>query len=73
MGSPDLTHLRTVKAGDRLDLMTHNIYNDTKYLMQVAKVNKLSTFRRLKPGAELALPTLQKPGARMTNGSEVIQ
>jgi hypothetical protein len=60
--SPDLTHLRTVKAGDRLDLMTYNIYNDARYLLQVAKVNSLSTVRRVKPGAELRFPPLQKPG-----------
>lgn len=61
--SPDLTHVRTIKAGDRLDLMTHEIYNDVKYLLQVAKFNNLPTLRRLKPGLRLAFPPLEKPGA----------
>lgn len=64
--SPDLTHNRMVKAGDRLDLMTHDIYADTKYLLQVAKFNKLRTIRRLKPGAALAFPPIEKPGATET-------
>ncbi len=58
--SPDLTHLRQAKAGDRLDLMTHNIYNDTKYILQVAKANKLITLRRLKSGTELRFPPIDK-------------
>lgn len=66
--SPDLTRIRIVKAGDRLDLMTHGIYNDVKYLLQVAKINNLSTLRRLKPGLHLDFPPLEKPGSeeRMT-------
>lgn len=61
--SPDLTRGRTVKAGDRLDLMTHDIYNDVKYILQVARFNGLRTLRRLKPGSQLAFPPLEKPGA----------
>lgn len=58
--SPDLTHLRQTVAGDRLDLMTHGIYNDTKYLLQIAKVNKLNSLRNLKPGQELRFPPIDK-------------
>ncbi|GAA4276772.1 CIS tube protein [Aquimarina mytili] len=58
--SPDLTHVRLVKAGDRLDWMTDEIYNDPKYVMQVARANGLTTFRQIKPGRELVFPPLEK-------------
>lgn len=58
--SPDLTHVRKVKAGDRLDLMTHSIYRNTKYLLQVAQRNDLLTIRRLRPGSDLHFPPIEK-------------
>ena len=58
--SPDLTHSRLVKAGDRLDNMTNEIYNDSKYVLQIAKVNGLSTFRKISPGAQFVFPPLDK-------------
>lgn len=58
--SPDLTHYRKVDQSDRLDLMSFRIYNDPKYLLQVAKVNMLTTIRVLKPGAELYFPPFNK-------------
>jgi len=62
--SPDLTHIRTTKAGDRLDLMTHAIYNDTRFLLQVARVNNLGTIRKIKPGVQLRFPPVEKPGSQ---------
>jgi len=58
--SPDLTHYRTVKQGDRLDLMSFAIYNDPKYLLQVGKVNALSSIRNVRPGAALYFPPFDK-------------
>lgn len=58
--SPDLTHVRLVKAGDRLDLMTYKIYKDSNYVLQVAKANGLSSFREIQPGRELVFPPLEK-------------
>lgn len=58
--SPDLTHKRTVQAGDTLPLMTERIYGDSKYYLEVAKVNGLINFRQLKPGTELYFPPLEK-------------
>lgn len=58
--SPDLTHKRTVKAGDTLPLMTERIYGDSKYYLEVAKVNNLINFRQLKPGTELYFPPIEK-------------
>lgn len=58
--SPDLTHVRLVKAGDRLDLMTFDIYKDPKYVTQIARANNLSTFRKINPGLEIVFPPLDK-------------
>lgn len=60
LSSPDLTHHRKVRAGDRLDLMTHDIYNDATYFLQVARVNNLSTVRRIRPGTDLYFPPFDK-------------
>ncbi|MCR9173193.1 MAG: LysM peptidoglycan-binding domain-containing protein [bacterium] len=58
--SPDLTHVRQVKAGDTLPLMTHRIYGDSKYYLEVAKYNKLSNFRKLTPGQQIVFPPIEK-------------
>lgn len=58
--SPDMSHYRTVKEGDTLPLMTYRIYGDSKYYLEVAKANGLTNFRKLKTGAELIFPPLQK-------------
>jgi len=58
--SPDLSHKRTVKDGDTLPLMTERIYGDSKYYLEVAKVNGLINFRQLTPGQELFFPPIEK-------------
>lgn len=58
--SPDLTHTRTVKAGDTLPLLTRQIYGSEEYYLRVAQANNLDDFRNLKPGQELVFPPLEK-------------
>ncbi|MDQ6763560.1 MAG: LysM peptidoglycan-binding domain-containing protein [Bacteroidota bacterium] len=58
--SPDVTHQRIMKASDRLDLMTYNIYNNQQYISQVASFNKLDGFRSVAAGTVLYFPSLQK-------------
>jgi hypothetical protein len=58
--SPDLTHVRTVKAGDTLPLMCYRIYGDPKYYLNVAQVNGLGNFRSLTPGTALRFPPIEK-------------
>ncbi|MCA6067892.1 LysM peptidoglycan-binding domain-containing protein [Chryseobacterium sp. RG1] len=58
--SPDLTHKRTVQDGETLPLMTEKIYGDSKYYLEVAKINGLINFRQLKPGTELYFPPIEK-------------
>ena len=58
--SPDLTHVRAANDGDRLTLMTYNIYADQSFYLKVARANNLTTFRKLKPGAEIFFPPIDK-------------
>ena len=60
--SPDLTHVRVVKAGDRLPLMCYRIYGDPRHYIDVARVNGLADFRALTPGQQLLFPPLSKSG-----------
>jgi hypothetical protein len=62
--SPDLTHIRQTREGDRLPLMVHDIYGDPKYYVAVARHNRLINFRRLEAGTRIELPRLASPGAR---------
>jgi hypothetical protein len=58
--SPDLTHFRTVKAGDTLPLMTYRIYGDSAYYLQVAQINNLKNIFAIKPGDRIYFPPLKK-------------
>lgn len=58
--SPDLSHQRTVKAGDTLPLLCYRIYGDPNYYLQVAAVNGLDNFRLLSPGMTILFPPLEK-------------
>ena len=57
--SPDLTHLKTVKEGDTLPLMAYRVYGDSKYYMDLARVNGILNFRDLQAGQVLVFPPLQ--------------
>jgi nucleoid-associated protein YgaU len=56
--SPDLTHSRTVVAGDTLPLLCFQIYQDSKYYVEIARVNGLNDFRNLQPGQQIFFPPL---------------
>ncbi len=58
--SPDLTHVRYVKEGDTLPLMTYHIYGDPTLYLQVAKYNGISNFRALKPQTRIIFPPIDK-------------
>jgi phage tail protein X len=58
--SPDLTHVRTVMAGDTLPAMCYRIYDDARLYIQVAEANGLSDFRDLKPGMTIHFPPLEQ-------------
>lgn len=58
--SPDLTHLRTVSAGDTLPLMSYRIYGDSSHYIEVARANGLSSFLDIKPGDQIYFPPIKK-------------
>ncbi len=57
--SPDMTHIVIVKAGDTLPLLCNRIYDDSSYYSEVAEVNKIMNFRKLKPGTKLIFPPIR--------------
>ncbi len=61
--SPDLTHIRTVRGGDKLPLMCFAVYGDPRHYLDVARVNGLADFRALVPGQQLLFPPLRKSGS----------
>lgn len=56
--SPDLSHLVTVKAGDTLPMLCMKIYKSAAYCTEVARINNLTGFRNIIPGAQLFFPPL---------------
>jgi hypothetical protein len=58
--SPDLTHMRIVKSGDTLPLLTKEVYGSSHLYLRVAQANNLDDFRNLTPGQELYFPPLER-------------
>lgn len=57
--SPDMTHERTVTQSDSLALLSEDIYANNTYYTDVAKANKLLSFRKLTNGTKLIFPPLK--------------
>ncbi len=57
--SPDLTKYETVRDGDLLPLIVKAKYNDPAYYLQVARINKLKSFRNIPTGTILILPPMK--------------
>lgn len=61
MHSADLTREYAVKTGDRLDQLAHHIYGDSRFYLETARANRMTTFRtELKPGLKLIFPPTEK-------------
>jgi hypothetical protein len=58
--SPDLTHVRYVKEGDTLPLMTYRIYGDPALYIQVAKYNGIRNFRDIAPHTRIVFPPIDQ-------------
>ena len=56
--SPDMTHIKILKAGDSLPGLCQEIYSGENYFVQVAKANNLNHLRGLKVGQNLSFPPL---------------
>jgi nucleoid-associated protein YgaU len=62
--SPDLTQSRTVLAGDTLPNLAKKTYGDEKLYLELARVNNIKNYRRLKPGTQLIFPPIEKIKAK---------
>jgi len=58
LSSPDLTHRVTVKEYDLLPYLTYQTYNNQNYYLQVARVNRIKNFRKLKAGTTIVFPPI---------------
>ncbi|WP_052272914.1 hypothetical protein [Flavihumibacter solisilvae] len=59
LSSPDMTHVIEVDKINLLPLLTHQVYNNQMYYLQVARINKLKNFRRpLPPKTRLLFPPI---------------
>jgi hypothetical protein len=57
--SPDVTHSKTVNQKDQITLMAEKAYNNATYYVDVARANKLLSFRNLKTGDVLKFPPIK--------------
>jgi hypothetical protein len=57
--SPDLTHERTFKMNDKLTLLSESIYQNNTFYIDVAKKNKLLSFRQLNTGQKIKFPPIK--------------
>ena len=60
LSSPDLTHVKIVKAGETLPLIAKEVYGNPLLYLEIARVNNLNNFRKLQPGQKLVLPPVNK-------------
>jgi nucleoid-associated protein YgaU len=58
--SPDLTHVRVLRAGDSLAALCHQIYGDPTLYVKVARANGLDGVRHLPAGTRVRFPPLGK-------------
>ena len=58
--SPDLTRLLEVREGDTLPLLVQRTYKNPELYLEVARINNLVNFRRLRAGDKLIFPPIAK-------------
>ena len=58
--SPDLTHVRVLRAGESLAGLCQQIYGDPALYLKVARANNFDAVRRLPAGTRVRFPPLQK-------------
>jgi nucleoid-associated protein YgaU len=61
--SPDVTHVRVVRDGEKLQDHIVAIYNDPALYLEIARVNRIVNFRRLTTGQALQFPPVEKSHA----------
>ena len=58
--SPDLTHVRTLRAGDTLAALCFEIYGDPHLYLKVARANGLDGVRHVPAGTRVRFPPLAR-------------
>jgi len=58
--SPDLTHVRLMKAGDSLPKLCQEIYGNPRLYVAIAQFNGFDDFRSIAPGTRILFPPLEK-------------
>jgi len=58
--SPDLTHIKTIRQGDSLPMLSKDVYGKTDYYIEVARRNGLTNFRTLGLGEQILFPPVEK-------------
>ena len=58
--SPDLTHVRTLRAGDTLAALCFDIYGDPHLYLKVARANGLDGVRHVPAGTRVRFPPLAR-------------
>lgn len=57
--SPDMTHERVIKMNDKLPLLAEDIYTSNTYYIDVAKNNRLLSFRNVPQGQKIQFPPVK--------------
>ena len=57
--SPDITHKRTFKNGDRFPLMVNEVYDSQSYYIDVARANGMLSFRKIEYGTSIQFPPIK--------------
>jgi len=57
--SPDLTHIKTINEGTSLSALCKEVYGDESFILEVARLNNLVSFRNIKPGSKLIFPPIK--------------
>jgi len=60
LASPDVSHRRTVRAGDTLPLLSHEVYGTPDHHLAIARWNSIDHPRALLPGTVLLFPPLPR-------------
>lgn len=56
--SPDMSHMKLIKDGDKIPLICDEIYDDPTYYIQIADLNSLTNFRSIPAGKRILFPPL---------------
>lgn len=59
MQSPDITHQKTFKAGTHFTILSNDTYKDVNRYIDVAKANRMLSFRKIENGRVINFPPIK--------------